>query len=102
MKASRKKPKRSQSLTDLRREAEVAGDHLIDLLNRTDPFFDEREHAVDEDPCDDLEEEPLLGSSNDYHGMVPAIRTTTASSTARARTIISSPTSAAATAVILK
>jgi len=61
MKASRKKS--SQSLAELRQEAEDAVDRLIDLLNRTDPYFDEREQQVDDGPIDgDDDSEESLGS----------------------------------------
>lgn len=59
-KVKRAKPPKRVSLTRLRREAEAAVDHLIDLLDRIDPFFDERE------PHEDCE--PSLGSANDQHG----------------------------------
>ena len=61
MKPSRKKS--SQSLAELRQEAEDAVDHLIDLLNRTDPYFDEREQQIDDEPIDgDDDSEDTLGS----------------------------------------
>ena len=36
----------------LRSEAEAEIERLIDILDRTNSFFDEREHQVDDDPID--------------------------------------------------
>jgi hypothetical protein len=48
----------SRTIGRLRREARDAIEQMIDLLDRTDPYFDELEPTVDEEPIDDLEEEP--------------------------------------------
>ncbi len=47
-----------QELTRLRREARKEIERLIDLLDKSDPYFDELEPTVDDGPIDDLEEEP--------------------------------------------
>jgi hypothetical protein len=47
----------------VRREAEAAIEQLLDLLDRTDQFHDEREHQIDDDPIDgDDDSEESLGS----------------------------------------
>lgn len=58
----RAKPQRPHSITELRQEAEAAVDRLINLLDRINPYNDGREHQIDNEPCDDLKEEPSLGS----------------------------------------
>ena len=51
------------ALEHLRSEAEAEIERLIDILDRTDLFFDEREHQVDDDPIDgDDDSEDSLGS----------------------------------------
>jgi hypothetical protein len=55
-----------EALGKLRREAHDEIERLIDLLDRTDDFFDEREQQVDDDPIDgDDGSEDSLGSTVD-------------------------------------
>jgi hypothetical protein len=52
-----------EHLGRVRREAEAAIEQLIDILDRTDQFYDEREHQIDDDPIDaDDDSEDTLGS----------------------------------------
>jgi hypothetical protein len=52
-----------EALGKLRREAQDEIERLIDLLDLTDPFFDEREKQIDDEPIDgDDDSEDTLGS----------------------------------------
>jgi hypothetical protein len=56
-----------EALGRLRNEAENEIERLIDLLDLTDPYFDEREGRTDDEDCDDdSDDEPVLGSCEEH------------------------------------
>lgn len=78
----RKRREAIETLARLRKEASAEIDRLLGFLDASDPFHEEREDAVDDNPCCDNEldgpeniedeisdpDEPSLGSINDTHG----------------------------------